>query len=219
MYNKNMHQNRPPFLSGILESEAVISGLSTRLGNLDRLVSGLGTDGYPNVIMNQVHGNDFHEVTPLDVAGPKNIEINNVDALFTKEKGIGISVKSADCLPILIYHPMKMIGVIHAGRKSTELNILPRVLGAIKKTYKISNGFKIWFGPCICASCYQIDKEKDLHYDLISENKKQLKDILTQSSYQLDSFSACTACRNDLFFSYRKEGKFSGRLYSYIFLK
>ena len=42
------------------------------------------------------------------------------DALITTQKNAALVVRTADCLPILIYHSSGIIAAIHAGRKGTE---------------------------------------------------------------------------------------------------
>ena len=87
----------------------------------------------------------------------------------------------------------------------------------MKSHFSCSNGrFYIWFGPKICFSCYQINKEKDLYYDLYLNNFKQLKESLDEKRYSLISSPFCTKCQNNLWFSYRLEGTQAGRIYSVI---
>ena len=87
----------------------------------------------------------------------------------------------------------------------------------MKSKIKSSSGqYYIWFGPRICSSCYQIDQEKDLYYDLYSRNFKQLVASLDKRKYHVISSPFCTKCQNNLWFSYRLEGVQAGRIYSVI---
>lgn len=173
--------------------------------------------------MRQVHGTAIGWVddltdTDFEVDGYGHYTVPNRDALITTRKDVVLTVKSADCLPILIYHPKGIVSGIHAGRKGIELGIVARVLQVLKTKYGVDSGFYIWFGPSICADCYQIDRERDLHYDLIGNSTRQLKSILKESDYHLRIASFCTVCHNELFFSYRKEGAAVGRTISLIAL-
>jgi len=59
---------------------------------------------------------------------------------------------------------------------------------------------------------------KNVHLDLRKANRSQLlaAGLRPQNIFTTD---LCTACRTDLFFSYRKEGPQSGRLFSAIGLR
>lgn len=156
----------------------------------------------PTVSMEQTHSANFVEITE-----PNTQKIPDCDALITQLPGVHLKVKHADCMPVLIYHPSGLIAAIHAGRKGTEKGIVQKVLKHISKTDQIKNGLKIWFGPCICFDCYQIDKETDQHYDLISKNRDQVRAVYNEDQAEIIYSDACTAHQNEHFFSYRKEGK------------
>ncbi|MBD3170066.1 MAG: hypothetical protein GF307_11330, partial [candidate division Zixibacteria bacterium] len=47
------------------------------------------------------------------------VEKHEGDAIITAEKDIAISVHTADCLPILVYHPDGFIAAVHAGWRGT----------------------------------------------------------------------------------------------------
>ncbi len=164
-----------------------------------------GTVPEPVVHMEQTHGADCAEVAQF-------IEkIPTVDAMYTTQHNLTLAVRTADCLPILFYHPLPLIGVIHAGRKGTQNNITSKTFQKIQAQYGIEDNFSIWLGPAICFNCYQIDREKDIHFDLIKENLPQLP-----ANSDMHFSNLCTSCRTDLFFSYRKEGPHTGRIYSLI---
>jgi hypothetical protein len=162
--------------------------------------------------MTQPHANLWAEVETLPQ--PPELIIDEVDALYTKIPNVTLTVKTADCLPILFSHPSGLIGGIHAGRKSTELQIVSRLFTHLsQKGY--SKDFWIAFGPAICNACYQIDPVLDVHYDLVKENRNQLIDVLGQDGFVLQNSGLCTSCLNDQFYSYRKE-KTTLRLFSFI---
>jgi len=131
----------------------------------------------------------------------------HVDALITKTPGVFLTVKAADCLPILCYHPSGVIAVIHAGRAGTTKQITRRTLVALKEQFGISENLKIWFGPRICTECYQIDKKTNKHYDLVAENRKQVEAVFSDLQAEIVTSEYCTACDNDQWYSYRTEGK------------
>ncbi len=175
--------------------------------------------------MEQVHHNRF---TLIDQTKPQTKQAkiySGVDALITTQKKIILAVKTADCLPILFYHPKPLIGLIHAGRRGTMAKITQKVFNFAKhllKNDKSQNGnnadnWQIWLGPAICADCYQINRQQDLHFDLKKHNLDQIKKELPDKKISLYQNNDCTACQNEQFYSYRKEGT-SGRNWSLICL-
>ena len=121
------------------------------------------------------------------------------DAMFTKDHGVGLTVKTADCLPILV-SAGPFIGVIHAGREGTLSRISIEMANRLY-AYGINNA-ALWFGPASCVCCYQIDRETNSYFDLIAENKAQWQEIFG-SNVQFYCSNDCTQCSPDRFFSYR----------------
>lgn len=161
--------------------------------------------GAENVIsMDQVHGNN------IEIVGQENIDENNLvlpktDGLITQDRGVFLSVRVADCMPIIIYHPSGVIGLVHAGRKGTQKLILKKALEIFRDDFKLEDDLVLWFGPAICQESYQIDEETDEHYDLINENYAQLKSVYGYEQRKVIEFNHCTVHENDKFFSYRAE--------------
>jgi len=187
-----------------------LTGQSTRHISLEYLFEGITRDFYP-VFMDQVHGGD---VAIID--GPvadKNYP--TCDALISSDPKALLVARTADCLPILIWHPSGLKAAVHAGRKSTELGIVESVLGRMKEMGCESNFF-IWFGPRLSPICHQIDRDMDIYYDLNAQNEAQIRRVLPEFSYNLLQFPFCTKSRSDLFFSYRNDGPGGGRIFSFI---
>ena len=192
----------------------LITAFSTKDETYETSIKKAGlTDNTP-IRMNQTHSSTTHYIkekptTPLI--------INNTDALITSLNTIVLTVKTADCLPILIYHPTGIIGAIHAGRKGTEKAIFMQCLKQIQTTFNISENLHIWFGPAICASCYEIDPIKKQHFNLINENIRQLNTVFKPHTYTLYNKSQCTLENESMFYSYRRD-KTPLRHYAHIAL-
>lgn len=132
--------------------------------------------------------------------------LDNLDGVFTDQRGVVLVVKVADCYPILLSHPAGVIGVVHAGRVGTGQKILQKSLELAIEQTGLSEGWQIWLGPKICRDCYQINRETNEHYDLQAKNVEQLQAVLDgEKNFALDS-GLCTHHQNDWFYSYRKEG-------------
>ncbi|MFC1617270.1 polyphenol oxidase family protein [Candidatus Margulisiibacteriota bacterium] len=191
--------------------ERAITGFTNKNTGLAALLEKQGLKDFPLVRMGQSHSNNCKYIS-----NGKSQEINAVDAVFTDQKALVLTVRTADCLPIFIYHPKNIIAVVHSGRVGTEKGIARNVLKQIKKQFSLQNGFSFWFGPAICKKCYQIDKVQDIHFDLIGENEKQIKAECPDAKIYYSNI--CTACKNDFFYSYRK-GDNDKRNYGFIVLK
>jgi copper oxidase (laccase) domain-containing protein len=198
------------YFSDFIPDSSIITLSTTKKITPLSLFKTAGIDKYPLITMQQVHKNNVVQIKN----GDKYI-ITETDAMFTKEKKIILGVKHADCLPILIYHPYPVIAVIHAGRAGTELEICAKTINTISNLYRIYDNFNFWLGPRICQKCYQIDKEKNIYYDLAQNNIQQIKNTLKKP--KIYDARICTKCNPDLFYSYRN-GEKTDRNYSYIML-
>ncbi len=156
----------------------------------------------PTISMQQTHSDHLQVVTE-----PRTQVLLDTDAALTTLANVTLQVKTADCLPILIYHPLSIIGVVHAGRKGTKQKILQKTLKYINQHFDIKNKLEIFFGPCICSACYQVDRVTDLHYDLINENMKQILSLFNSSQANIWLSHQCTCHQPEKYYSYRREGE------------
>ncbi len=186
-----------PFLTQLFKPNNILSFTST-----GREKSSVPKDlnNLAQVEMQQVHGNNICEVVNTD-----NHCVLNCDAIYTSQKSLLLKVKTADCLPILIAGD-NFAAAAHAGRRGTELKIAKKLCNELKKKFS-PKIVSIYFGPHICKKCYQINRETDEHYDLLSENRQQIFSVFPEAQLVNETWQYCTAHENQKFFSYRKEGK------------
>ena len=58
------------------------------------------------------------------------------DALISNQPGITLSVRTADCLPILMADPRnRAVAAVHAGWRGTVQEIVPRTFQAMKEKF------------------------------------------------------------------------------------
>jgi copper oxidase (laccase) domain-containing protein len=167
----------------------------------------------PVIKMTQTHSATCRHVTQKTLK--TGYQLPDCDACFTTMKGIVLSVKTADCLPILIHHPTGLAAGIHAGRKGTENHILSATLTMIKQVTGLCAGFTVYFGPAISKANYQIDKEANLYFDLVTENISQLNKAIPSQGYTLIQSKICTF-EDPRFDSYRQNGQAAGRFWTFI---
>ncbi len=189
--------------------------------NREKLALTYGFDINNMHYMEQTHGNNVHIITR---SSP--LCIKDCDAIITNEPNKSLMVMVADCIPVLLYDEKKaVIAVIHAGRNSTFLKIVPKTaLMMIEKFGCKANDIKAIFGPSIQKCCYEVNNELinivktsfkeefevGQNIDLQGINEMLLNDI---SITNIDKSSVCTHCSKKDYFSYRlnKEcGRFAG---------
>ena len=142
------------------------------------------------------------------------------DALITDKRNLALGVFTADCLSIFLYdEKQKAIGIIHAGWRGSKAGIVGNTIEAMADRFDTRPvDLRVVLGPLIRSCCYEVgDEFKDffpstirnknnrLYLDLASENKNQLLNKRVRSENIYDSLICCS-CRNDDFFSYRREG-------------
>jgi YfiH family protein len=124
------------------------------LRNRRRFSQAVGVDPKTLVSVNQVHGKKILIVKGR--AGLDQREEVDADGLITKRKKIGLLIKMADCLSLLLFNPKKeTIGLIHAGWKGVSLKIHLEAIEKMKQNFGCQPA-NIWvgIGPAICAQCY-----------------------------------------------------------------
>lgn len=173
---------------------------TTKTSPLETEITKLPTAPRAIILMNQTHSNN---IKIIENASETNI-IENTDALITTQENILLIAKHADCLPILIFHPTGLIAAIHAGRAGTQKEITKKTLSKIKTDFSLSQNFTIHFGPALCKPCHRYNQEKDLYYDLITENKSQAESAAQIAHWQINQ--TCTK-ESTIFHSYRAGDK------------
>lgn len=173
----------------------------------------------------QVHGTTILKVT----ARTTKEELLDTDALISNEKGICISVMSADCVTILLYDQRHhAVGAVHSGWRGTVARILEKTLNRMSIEFGTVGGDVIAaIGPSVCQDSYEVGEEviEEVQRSFGSEsglllaqprNKAKL-DLWKANKIQLTSFGVpdnqieisdlCTIKHNHHFFSARMGDK------------
>ncbi len=185
------------------------------------------------VTLNQVHGNKVILLEKPDKKPLSSLDLNG-DAIITNQRGLALGILTADCLPILINASLKgVIGAVHAGWRGTSLRIVQETLLTMEKVFDVKvNEVKVALGPSIGPCCYQVDDKvlkpmrKNLTKEMVPVGNRMLDltwinhELLLEMGIKKESVECvnlCTSCREDLFFSYRRDG-LTGRQLSFIML-
>jgi len=195
------------------------------------------------VLVRQVHGDDILVIdSPLHDPPSYTREAlkRPCDAIITNQRGIGIGVVTADCLPVLLYDPVQsVIAAVHAGWRGTILGILSKVVCQMIYMFKCkAEDIGVAMGPAIGACCYAVGEmvigplknitpqweryltpsgDGKAKLDLSALNRRQIEDAGIPEG-NIHTVELCTACNEDLFFSYRRDGIGTGRMISGIMM-
>lgn len=171
----------------------------------------------------QVHSNQVVSVTaPRPVDQPHQ----QADAMLTDRPGVTLLMRFADCVPILLYDPLKgVIGLLHAGWLGTVRKVASCAVHAMQDRYGSRPGdILAAIGPAIGAHHYRVGPEVIEQFNLVfgpqAEQFFQPADM--QGAYldlwaanrfllesagvrQLEIAGICTACHLDDWYSHRAE--------------
>ena len=147
------------------------------------------------------------------------------DALLTRVPGVAVSIRTADCLPILLADPKAgAVAAVHAGWRGTAAGIVGSTIRRMVAEMGASpENILAAIGPGIGKCCYEVGVEVALRLgeseagkvDLASINLRQLVAAGLSESH-IEVVSPCTFCEADQFYSYRREGDRAGRMISFI---
>ena len=88
---------------------------------------------YPVIQGHQVHGS---RVAIVERPGMMREELEGYDAFVTNRPGVAIGVRTADCVPVLLYDPVqRVVAAVHAGWKGTVLHISEGALEAMGQEF------------------------------------------------------------------------------------
>ena len=155
----------------------------------------------------------------------------DTDALVTDKKGLCLSVKTADCVPLMLCDiKHQIVGLVHAGWRGVVAGIITSTIDMMKEIFASEAADIIaGIGPAIRKCCYEIGNEVAakflsseveerygrLYLDLTTATKNRLMSngILTEN---IDDISLCTSCLEDQFYSHRRDKGRTGRMMTII---
>ncbi|MDL1956414.1 MAG: peptidoglycan editing factor PgeF [Candidatus Desulfofervidus auxilii] len=175
----------------------------------------------------QIHSNKVF-VVEKDQKSP----VKGYDALITNLPKIMLLIKLADCQGILLCDPVhKIIAAIHCGWRGNVVNVIENTIKTMQNKFNTSPK-DIWAGisPSLGPCCGEFKDYKKLlpkdfwqykinncYFDWWTISKKQLIAAGVPEK-QIEIANICTVC-DRRFFSYRRDGKKTGRFAVVIMLK
>lgn len=191
----------------------------------ERAAYGLGP-GSVLVSVKQVHGTD---VLVLDRPVQEGDTFDGGwDALVTDQPGVTVTVRTADCVPVLLHDPARrVVAAIHAGWRGAVAGIVPKTIEVLRHRFGSKpEHVHIGIGPSAGPCCYEVDEpvlsklretcDAWPHVVAAQGRHRALLDLRRLVRWQAESIgvdaahvvmaNACTICHTDLFFSYRRDG-------------
>lgn len=206
------------------------------------LAEQLGLNTASLIVPRQVHGTEIRAIdsTYLSLAPEAQAAfLEGVDGLVTDLPRVCIGISTADCVPVLLYDVRrKAVAAVHAGWRGTVAGIAAKGVHTLAATYHSQpDDLHALIGPSISQEAFEVGEEvfqafadagfpmekiavkkEKWHLDLWAANCLQLE----AEGLPLEHIAVsgiCTFSHADTYFSARRLGISSGRLYSGIFRK
>ncbi len=195
-----------------------------------RVLVALGFEPDRCVELLQRHTARVVEVRAEDGGGSSGV----ADAAVTTSPGVVLTVRTSDCLPVLLADPQAgVVAAAHAGWRGLSSGILVRTVEAMVARGARADRITVAVGPSIGPCCYEVDvpvvealgpwrdgalrPARPGHWmlDLRAVARSQLRAC---GVFRISLCPACTACHAPWFFSYRRDGRV-GRMEGLIALR
>jgi len=185
----------------------------------------------------QVHG---AEVLVVRAGEAPSWPPPKADGVVTADPGVPLVMRFADCVPLLLYDPVKRaIGLAHAGWRGTLAGAGPATVRAMAEAFgSRPQDIIAGIGPSIGPCCYEVGPEvvdavqrvfhgaHNLilpspnggrpHLDLWAANERALR---AAGVHQIEVSEMCTYCLRSEFYSHRREQGKTGRFGALIALQ
>lgn len=190
---------------------------------------------YTPIFLHQVHQDRI-----IRIVSDGTVKEDDGDGLTTNTLNQLIAVSTADCVPILLFDPVKKAAAaLHAGWRGSILNISGKGVRNLVLNYGSDpKDVVAGIGPSIGPCCFEVGldvvsaaEEKTSYGERVLQKKGNGKwrlDLVKLNSLQLmdagippDQIQAaglCTACLPNLFTSFRRDKKIVGSMMSGIML-
>lgn len=178
--------------------------------NRSRLVNALGIPRERVAMGWQVHGTGLQD---WDAAPDPQAELERVDGHLTRERGLALLVLVADCLPVALAGGDR-VAMVHCGWRGLAGGILADAVSRFDTTPAAA------IGPGIGACCYEVGEEVHAQFeDVEGAARGRMLDLRRVARARLEAAGVaeirdvdlCTSCREDLFFSHRRDNGVTGR--------
>jgi copper oxidase (laccase) domain-containing protein len=177
----------------------VLKRLNAAHGEIRRAI---GMGDWPLFTAQQIHGN---KVAVIDNCsrGPMGRKFRGCDGIITDQCDLALGIYVADCCAVYIVDSKTpAIGLVHSGRKGTELGVVPNAIKQmIDRFGSDPSNMIIQLSPCIRPPHYEVDFPAEIIRQCRALSVKGIHDS-----------GVCAACDLDRYYSYRAEKGKTGRM-------
>jgi len=173
----------------------------SRLDAVHREIRGsIGMGGWPLLTAEQIHGK---KVAIVDRPVESDRHFAGCDGFITNQRRIALGIHVADCCAIYLVDPKTpAVGLVHSGRKGTELGVASNAITQMVECFRSEPGeLIVQLSPCIRPPHYEIDFAAEI-----------IGQCRAQGVLKIHDSSVCTACDLDRYYSYRAEKGKTGRM-------
>jgi hypothetical protein len=158
------------------------------------------------VTAEQVHGN---QIAVLAESLGKDQCFAGVDGVITNQRGVSLGIYVADCCAVFLADPARRaIGLVHSGKKGTELAIVTSAIEMMGEHYgSVPGDLIVQLSPCIRPPHYDVDFAREIVRQARASGVQQVHDS-----------GLCTACDLSRYYSYRAEKARTGRMLALLAL-
>ena len=162
---------------------------------------------WPLLTAEQVHGN---KIAIIESPFKSDEHFAGTDGFITNQRRIALGVHVADCCAIyLVDQSTPAIGLVHSGRKGTDLNIIGSAIEQMTASFgSNASDLIVQLSPCIRPPHYEIDFATEIIEQCRARGVRQIHDS-----------GVCTACDLDQYYSYRAEKGKTGRMLALLGLE
>jgi copper oxidase (laccase) domain-containing protein len=166
----------------------------------------IGMSDWPLVTAEQIHGNKIAIVDDCS-RGPVGREFPGCDGLITNQSGIALGIYVADCCAVYIVDSKtRAIGLVHSGRKGTELGVVTNAIGQmIERFGSDAANMIVQLSACIRPPHYEVDFAAEI-----------IRQCRALGVNEIHDAGICTACDLERYYSYRAEKGKTGRMLALI---
>lgn len=166
----------------------------------------LGLEHSAFLTAQQVHGD---RIAVIDSPVQSERCFAECDGLITNQRGVSLGIYVADCCAVYLLDPIRRcVGLVHSGKKGTELAIVAKAVAALTQNFGSNpSDLVVQLSPCIRPPHYEID--------FAAEIVRQCRDAGVEDVH--DS-GVCTACDLKSYYSYRAEKGRTGRMLALLAL-
>lgn len=176
----------------------------------------------------------IHSSCVLEACSPG--QTGEGDAWITAKGGVRVAVKTADCIPLLMYDPRhRAVAAVHAGWRGVLQNIARAAVEALGLRYgSRSEDLVAALGPAIGGCCFEVGPEVAVQFrelfpernDLNGQTRVNLQEAVVRQLLEvgmqdrhIDRGAPCTSCGGREFFSWRRDKVPGERMFAVIGLE